>query len=126
MIAVFKLIEGQRCYLYDEAGNIQLFPNVIAAKIRLAMNGIMEDRINSGEFLFEHWEDPEEVKKESTENEKKMQEQIDKLLAEVEDLKKERDYYKDAYYAELDAVLNDPMIGGYSLDEFEYIEEEGE
>ena len=110
MIAVLKLIRGQKCYLYDEAGNIQLFPNVIAAKIRLAMNGIMEDRINSGEFLFEHWEDPEEVKREPTENEKKMQEQIDKLLAEVEDLKKERDYYKDSFAAAWDAILNDPMI----------------
>lgn len=110
MIAVFKLIHGQKCYLYDEAGNIQLFPDVIAAKVGLAMNGIIEDRINSGEFLFEHWEDPEEVKIEPTENEKKMQEQIDKLLAEVENLKKERDYYKDSFVAAMDAILNDPMI----------------
>lgn len=110
MIAVLKLIRGQKCYLYDEAGNIELFPSVIAARVSLAMNGITEDRINSGEFLFELWKDPEEVKQEPTENEKKMQEQIDKLLAEVEDLKKERDYYKDGYYAAIDAVLNDPMI----------------
>ena len=126
MIAICKLIHGQKDYLHDEAGNIQVFPNVIAARVSLAMNGIMEDRINSGEFLFEHWEDPEEVKQELTENEKKLQEQIDKLLAEIVDLKKERDYYKDGYYAAIDAVLNDPMIGGYSLDELEYIEKEGE
>lgn len=86
MIAVFKLIHGQKCYLYDEAGNIQLFPDVIAAKVGLAMNGIIEDRINSGEFLFEHWEDPEEVKIEPTENEKKMQEQIEQLDKRVKEL----------------------------------------
>lgn len=86
MIAVFKLIHGQKCYLYDEAGNIQLFPDVIAAKVGLAMNGIIEDRINSGEFLFEHWEDPEEVKREPTENEKKMQEQIEQLDKRVKEL----------------------------------------
>lgn len=100
MIAVCKLIHGQKVYLYDEAGNVQLFPNVIAARVSLAMTGITEDRITGEGFIFEHWDESDVIKQELTENEKKLQEQIDKLLDEIVDLKKELDYYKNAYYAE--------------------------